>query len=160
MGAARTRGSWRGRGRLEVDAALEFLAAPAAGSHVGRVNRDRRARLAPDARVTRLVQRQEWYPVFLRVIVDFFRGPRRHRVHLAQHATRWQPERLQGRKVRAAGRLIAPQSGEPPVVVIERSEQGAYLVAGAARVGAALPQPDRWLRRFERDQIQVPPLCE
>src|SRR6187399_1263573 len=60
---------------LNVDSALELLALPAARARVLRIERQRRARLAADARVAQFVERQQRNVVCLRVRPHVARGP-------------------------------------------------------------------------------------
>ena len=63
--------------RLDVNPAFELLALPAARARIVRIERQRRARLAADARVAELVERQQRDVVGLRVLPHVLRRPGR-----------------------------------------------------------------------------------
>src|SRR4051812_13855396 len=75
---------------LHVYPALQLLAAPAAGPVVAGLARQGRARLAADARVPELVERQERDLVRPRVGPDVAGVPVRQRADLAEHLARGQ----------------------------------------------------------------------
>src|ERR1051325_7155652 len=60
---------------LDMNPAFELLALPPPGPRIVRIERRRRARLASDAGVAHLVQRQQRNAVFLRVLPHLFRRP-------------------------------------------------------------------------------------
>src|SRR5208283_1615464 len=97
------------------------------------------------------------------VLPDVARGPVRQRADFAQHFARGQLELGGDLEIGAGFRLLAPQAGEPRVVVFERREQRLHFAHPAAAVGRR-PVQDSKLRLLlddgqfgrERDQVQVP----
>ena len=134
---------------------------PASGPASGRSAgcRDRaaaRARLAADAGVAELVERQQRDVVVLGVRPDVARRPAGERRDARDRLLR-QPERLDFLQVRARRRLVAAQRRVPRVVARERREQRLHLVPRAAGLRAlGLPQPDLRLFRAQVDQLQIP----
>src|SRR5688572_4236971 len=142
---------------LYMNPALELLALPAAGPRVRRVERKRRARLAADTREAEVVERKQRNPVVFRVRPDVLRRPRRQRGDPLDHLAARQPEPLDFLEVGARRRLVAAQRGKPGVIALERGEERAHFVAGAARLGAGgFPQANSRFRGAQDDQVQPP----
>src|SRR5436189_6114811 len=89
---------------LNMNPAFELLALPAAGARIVRIHRWRRARLAADARVSDLVQREQRNRVLLRVGPDIPRRPGRQRTDPRDHLAARKAERLELLQVRACRR--------------------------------------------------------
>src|SRR5260370_10436197 len=77
---------------LDVDAAFELLALPPARPWVRSIERQRRARLAADARVSGVVERQQRNVVRRGVVPHLPGGPVREWAGLGQRLSRWQME--------------------------------------------------------------------
>src|SRR5580693_4807300 len=69
--------------RLDVDAALLFLAAPAAGAGIVRVERQTGAGLATDAGISLVIEREQLDALLARVVPHVLRGPIGERADLA-----------------------------------------------------------------------------
>src|SRR5580693_6628832 len=95
---------------LDVDAALELLALPPAGPRVRSVEGQRRARLAANARVSGIVERQQRNAVRPGVVPHLPGGPVSERAGLGQRLPGWQLETFDFFQRRARRRLLAPQS--------------------------------------------------
>src|ERR687898_3064399 len=124
---------------VDVDAAFELVAAgPAAGAFVLARDDGTRARNAADRRIARVVQRVVRNLVHVDVGLDALRVPVDDRLHLPD-AVSLRPLDLLG--VRACGRLLAPDAGDPCVITGERSFERLDLTDVTAAVRLALPQP-------------------
>src|SRR5918992_2549629 len=125
-------------GCVDVDAALELVRARPASSPLLLVGRRRPgAGHAADRAVASVVKRVERDLVDVDVEPDLALVPVGERVDLPD-AVALGPLELRG--LRAAGRLVAPDPGDPRVVGLQRLEQRLDLADVAAAVGIALPE--------------------
>src|SRR5919197_3246625 len=141
-----------------MDPALTLGAAPSSGTRIVWIQRTRRARLAADARVALVVQRQQRNRVRPCVVPDILGGPGGERTHLAQHCAIRKREWFDLREIGARWGLLAAQCREPHIVLRERREQRSDLVARAAGVRILLPQSRRGLLSAQVHEIEVPAL--
>src|SRR5688572_23330526 len=125
-------------GNAQVQAALGlFFAAPPPRPGVLAGRNRARARRAADARVVLIVERVVRHLMLSHVRLDLLKGPARERVDLDEAEA---PIPSDDRRVRAFGRLVAPNGGDPRAVVGERRLQRPHFPEIAAPVGLTLPQ--------------------
>src|SRR6185503_618940 len=124
---------------LNVDSALQLLfALPAARTPVRGIEGQHRAGLAADAGVALIVERKRRNLVPAQILPDIFIGPSGQRTHLFERLSRAQLERLHLLQIRARGRLFAPQSREPGVVIREPGKERLHFAQAAALAGFGL----------------------
>src|SRR5262249_54221238 len=92
--------------QLDVNAALELLSLPAAGSGIRGIERQRCARLASNARIADLIERQERNGVPGRIVPDLLRRPASQRADLADDLAARQRKRLDFFELRSRRRLL------------------------------------------------------
>src|SRR6266851_692957 len=128
-----------------MDPALQLLPLPPSGTRIRRIEWPRRARLAPDAGVPELVQRQQRNRMRLCVVPHLLRGPPRERADLPNRLPARQRERLDLREIGPRRRLLAAESREPRVVGLQRGKERLDLVLRATGLRARLPEAWRRL---------------
>src|SRR5260370_17828541 len=105
-----------------MNAAFELGSAPAPGSRVVWINRQRSARLASDAEIAFVVLREVADAIRVRVIPNLLPIPVREEAHLPKRFAGGETVKLQLLEIPARRRLFAPQPGEPYIEWVQSPE--------------------------------------
>src|SRR5260370_25002205 len=120
-----------------MNAAFELGSAPAPGSRVVWINRQRSARLASDAEIAFVVLREVADAIRVRVIPNLLPIPVREEAHLPKRFAGGETVKLQLLEIPARRRLFAPQTGEPDIEWFQSPEERIDFaqLAAACEIG-------------------------
>ena len=138
-----------------MDAALEFLAGPAARARVVGVERQAGTWCATDGGVSLFVEREQRDGVLFGVLPDIASGPLGERAELGEDLAGGQGEELIGCRLARDLDCWRPQAGDPGGVGAESAEERLDFAQAAATIGRGLIE-DAELRLPVRVRIVRP----